>query len=161
MRIFLQTYVVLQSAINRHPLKGAGCFLTPLPIYQGLIHVNLPLFWSLTEIRQFTQFSDLLPAKRDNSDSKKQSRVSPMQRPTVQTVSSAELTRNFAYWQDRAMHGPVTITYHGRPRYVLLAAESWDAERSISDGENAKRELEYHDRHRDLPLSVLRALRSP
>lgn len=41
------------------------------------------------------------------------------------------------------MHGPVTITYHGRPRYVLLAAESWDAEQSISDGESAKRELEY------------------
>lgn len=41
------------------------------------------------------------------------------------------------------MHGPVTITYHGRPRYVLLAAESWDAERSISDGESARRELEY------------------
>lgn len=41
------------------------------------------------------------------------------------------------------MHGPVTITYHGRPRYVLLAAESWNAERSISDGENARRELEY------------------
>lgn len=66
-----------------------------------------------------------------------------MQRSAVQTVSSAELTRNFAYWQDRAMHGPVTITYHGRPRYVLLAAESWDAERSISDGESARRELEY------------------
>jgi PAS domain-containing protein len=66
-----------------------------------------------------------------------------MQRSSVQTVSSAELTRNFAYWQDRAMHGPVTITYHGRPRYVLLAAESWDAERSISDGESARRELEY------------------
>lgn len=66
-----------------------------------------------------------------------------MQRSSVQTVSSAELTRNFAYWQDRAAHGPVTITYHGRPRYVLLAAESWDAERSISDGESAKRELEY------------------
>ncbi|MEP9360861.1 PAS domain-containing protein [Sphingomonas sp. KR3-1] len=41
------------------------------------------------------------------------------------------------------MHGPVTITYHGRPRYVLLAAENWDAERSISEGESARRELEY------------------
>lgn len=32
------------------------------------------------------------------------------------------------------MHGPVTITYHGRPRYVLLAAESWDAEQGAANG---------------------------
>jgi len=65
-----------------------------------------------------------------------------MQRPSAQTVSSAELTRNFAYWQDRAAHGPVTITYHGRPRYVLLAAESWDAEHA-GERDSSHRELEY------------------
>lgn len=66
-----------------------------------------------------------------------------MQRSSAQTVSSAELTRNFAYWQDRAAHGPVTITYHGRPRYVLLAAESWDAEHAVGERESNQRELEY------------------
>lgn len=65
-----------------------------------------------------------------------------MQR-AVQTVSSAELTRNFAYWQDRAVHGPVTITYHGRPRYVLTTAENWDAGPGGPSGEAARRELEY------------------
>jgi PAS domain S-box-containing protein len=66
-----------------------------------------------------------------------------MQRSSTQTVSSAELTRNFAYWQDRAMHGPVTITYHGRPRYVLLAAESWDAEQALIERDTTQRDLEY------------------
>ncbi len=66
-----------------------------------------------------------------------------MQRSSTQTVSSAELTRNFAYWQDRAMHGPVTITYHGRPRYVLLAAESWDAEQALGERDATQRDLEY------------------
>ncbi|WP_163364855.1 type II toxin-antitoxin system Phd/YefM family antitoxin, partial [Escherichia coli] len=41
------------------------------------------------------------------------------------------------------MHGPVTITYHGRPRYVLLAAESWDAEHVIGERDSTHRELEY------------------
>ncbi|WP_256924140.1 PAS domain-containing protein [Sphingomonas sp. IBVSS2] len=41
------------------------------------------------------------------------------------------------------MHGPVTITYHGRPRYVLLAAESWDAEHGIAERDGTHRELEY------------------
>ncbi len=41
------------------------------------------------------------------------------------------------------MHGPVTITYHGRPRYVLLAAESWDAEQAPGEKNGAQRELAY------------------
>jgi PAS domain-containing protein len=43
----------------------------------------------------------------------------------MQCVSSAELTRNFGAWQDRAARGPLVVTHHGRPRCVLLAAEAY------------------------------------
>lgn len=41
------------------------------------------------------------------------------------------------------MHGPVTITYHGRPRYILLAAESWEAEQALIERDTTQRDLEY------------------
>ncbi|NIJ33774.1 PAS domain-containing protein [Sphingomonas oligoaromativorans] len=43
----------------------------------------------------------------------------------MQCVSSAELTRNFGAWQDRAARGPLVVTHHGRPRCVLLAADAY------------------------------------
>lgn len=42
-------------------------------------------------------------------------------------VSAAEITRNFGMWQDRAGQGPLVVTHHGRPRCVLLSAESYRA----------------------------------
>jgi PAS domain-containing protein len=42
-------------------------------------------------------------------------------------VSSADLIRNFSYWQHRAALGPLTVTYHGKPRYILVAKDAWDA----------------------------------
>lgn len=44
---------------------------------------------------------------------------------TMQYVSSAELTRNFGAWQDRAARAPLVVTHHGRPRCVLLAADAY------------------------------------
>ena len=41
------------------------------------------------------------------------------------SVTSAEITRNFGYWQERAQHQPLTITHHGRPRYVLVSNDRW------------------------------------
>lgn len=55
------------------------------------------------------------------------------------------------------MHGPVTITYHGRPRYVLLAAESWDAGQAATERDTTQRDLEYQFlvEHMDGGLLVL------
>lgn len=43
------------------------------------------------------------------------------------SVTAAEITRNFGMWQDRARDAPVVVTHHGRPRCVLLSANSFDA----------------------------------
>lgn len=44
---------------------------------------------------------------------------------SLQYVSSAEITRNFGAWQDRAARAPLVVTHHGRPRSVLLAADAY------------------------------------
>ncbi len=44
---------------------------------------------------------------------------------SLQYVSSAEITRNFGAWQDRAARAPLVVTHHGRPRCVLLAADAY------------------------------------
>ena len=41
------------------------------------------------------------------------------------SVSSADFVRNIGMWQEKALHGPIAITYHGRERLVLVAAESF------------------------------------
>lgn len=41
-------------------------------------------------------------------------------------ATSAEVSRNFGEWQDRAMTTPVQITHHGRPRAVLLSVEAFE-----------------------------------
>jgi PAS domain-containing protein len=43
------------------------------------------------------------------------------------TVTAAEITRNFGMWQDRAAHGPLVVTHHGRPRVMMLAMEHYEA----------------------------------
>lgn len=40
-----------------------------------------------------------------------------------ETVTAAEISRNFGEWQSRAMQVPVTITHHGRPRLMLLSID--------------------------------------
>ena len=57
-------------------------------------------------------------------------------------VTAGEVSRNFGQWQDVALTGPVVITHHGRPRVVLLSADSyanWGA-----DSQTAAR-AENHD----------------
>ncbi|MBI3439480.1 MAG: PAS domain-containing protein [Proteobacteria bacterium] len=43
----------------------------------------------------------------------------PRHQSGLRRVSSADLVRNPALWQERALDGPVIITYHGRDRLVL------------------------------------------
>jgi prevent-host-death family protein len=55
-------------------------------------------------------------------------------------ATSAEVSRNFGEWQDRAMTTPVQITHHGRPRAVLLSVEAYErllggAEGPLGDAE--------------------------
>ena len=45
------------------------------------------------------------------------------------TVSAAEISRNFGDWQRQALKRPVTITHHGRPRFVLASVEAFKEER--------------------------------
>lgn len=45
---------------------------------------------------------------------------------TPRFVSAAEITRNFGMWQDRAAHGPLVVTHHGRPRVMMLAVEHYE-----------------------------------
>ena len=52
------------------------------------------------------------------------------------SVTSAEITRNFGYWQERAQHQPLTITHHGRPRYVLVSNDRW---REVSQADQGER----------------------
>lgn len=42
------------------------------------------------------------------------------------STTSASLSRNFGFWQDKAMTGPVLVTHHGRPRAVLVSAEAYE-----------------------------------
>jgi PAS domain S-box-containing protein len=51
------------------------------------------------------------------------------------SVTSAEITRNFGYWQERAQDRPLTITHHGRPRYVLVSHERWQEVSQAEHGE--------------------------
>ena len=54
------------------------------------------------------------------------------------SVTSAEITRNFGYWQERAQDRPLTITHHGRPRYVLVSNERWQEVSQAEHGERPK-----------------------
>lgn len=47
-------------------------------------------------------------------------------------VSAAEITRNFGYWQQKALTEPLVITYHGRARVMLVSAEEFDRRPSFT-----------------------------
>ena len=47
----------------------------------------------------------------------------PGSQPTDLVVTAAEVGRKFGDWQVRALISPVTITHHGRPRFVLSSVE--------------------------------------
>lgn len=44
-----------------------------------------------------------------------------------QIVTSSEFVRNFGMWQERATRAPLYIMHRGRPRFVLVAAETMEA----------------------------------
>jgi PAS domain-containing protein len=48
-----------------------------------------------------------------------------------ESVTSAELVRQFGRWQDQAVAAPVLVTHHGRDRLVLLSAPHY---RQLLDG---------------------------
>jgi prevent-host-death family protein len=50
------------------------------------------------------------------------------------SAAAADLCRNFGLWQDRAMHGPVLVTNHGRPRTVLISTDAYARLNSGGDG---------------------------
>lgn len=57
------------------------------------------------------------------------------------SVSSADFVRSIGVWQERALHAPVAITYHGRERLVLIAAESFAAHNDQAPGLEAADQL--------------------
>jgi prevent-host-death family protein len=42
-------------------------------------------------------------------------------------VTAGEIARNFGRWQDEATRGPVVVTHHGRPRVVVVSADTFTA----------------------------------
>lgn len=46
------------------------------------------------------------------------------------SVTAAEIIRNFGLWQAKALTEPVVVTHHGRPRLVLQSVEAFEASRS-------------------------------
>lgn len=57
-------------------------------------------------------------------------------------VSAADLVRNFGFWQEKAINGPVYVTHHRRDRLVLLSIDQYnaicaDGAASISPGDSA------------------------
>lgn len=42
-----------------------------------------------------------------------------------ETVSAADLRRNFGVWQERAFSTPVVVARHGKPRLILASAEHY------------------------------------
>jgi prevent-host-death family protein len=51
----------------------------------------------------------------------------------TEEVSAADISRNFSFWQDRAMAHPVVITRHGKPRVVLVSVDAFDTARNRPD----------------------------
>lgn len=41
-------------------------------------------------------------------------------------VPTADFVRNIGYWQERALTQPISITHHGRPRFVLQSHASYE-----------------------------------
>ena len=56
-----------------------------------------------------------------------------LQKMSPQFVSAAEVSRNFGLWQDRASHGPLIVTHHGRPRITMLAIDAYDALAGVAE----------------------------
>jgi len=48
----------------------------------------------------------------------------------IEEVSAADISRNFSFWQDRAMTHPVVITRHGKPRVVLVSVDDFNTGRN-------------------------------
>ncbi len=48
-----------------------------------------------------------------------------------ETVPIAEVKKNFEFYQDRALRTPVTVTTHGRPSVVILAADEYERLRNL------------------------------
>ncbi len=46
--------------------------------------------------------------------------------PSNFRTTAGEISRNFGYWQDQAISGPVTVTSHGRPRVVMLSVQEFE-----------------------------------
>jgi prevent-host-death family protein len=64
-------------------------------------------------------------------------------------VSSAEVSKNFGQYADKALVSPVTITKHGREHLVLLSADEYA---------RLKRRDRQVYRAKDVPDDILRAI---
>ena len=49
------------------------------------------------------------------------------------SVTSAEFVRNIGFWQAEALKAPISISYHGRERLVLVAADRYVSAPKISE----------------------------
>jgi prevent-host-death family protein len=71
----------------------------------------------------------------------------------VPTINASEFQKRVDEFSDVARREPVTVTRHGRPTLVLLAAEEYDRLREVED--RATKAV----RTADLPASTIEAIR--
>ena len=74
---------------------------------------------------------------------------------TASRVTAASVQRNFGRYRDAARRGPVTVTHHGRPSVVIVAAEEYERLRRLDRQALAVEELG------DADISAIRKARIP
>jgi prevent-host-death family protein len=70
-------------------------------------------------------------------------------------ATAADVQRNFGRYRDAARRSPVTVTHHGRPSVVIVAAEEYERLRRLDRQALAVEELG------DADVSAIRKARIP
>lgn len=70
-------------------------------------------------------------------------------------ATAATVQKNFGFYRDAARRRPVTVTHHGRPSVVILAAEEYERLRRLDRQALAVEELPAED------IAAIRKARIP
>ena len=70
-------------------------------------------------------------------------------------ASAASVQKKFGYYRDAALRRPLTVTHHGRPSVVILAAEEYERLRRLDRQVLAVEELGTED------IAAIRKARVP
>ena len=70
-------------------------------------------------------------------------------------ATAASVQKKFGYYRDAALRRPLTVTHHGRPSVVMLAAEEYERLRKLDRQTLAVEELGAED------IAAIRKARIP